>query len=154
MKKNSNIRTGEYGTMPNITGNWRWKCPVAAKRGPLGHTEGTQIGIYVHGYARIVLDEIVDVVKSSEQKQLQQQHQLLLSHSTSGIEAIAPVLVAVAFAAGDATAVMPKSKLAWNIFHLIFLPTNRFIPREFIVRIFLGGAAFWLILDCLTTFPN
>ena len=56
-----------------------------------------------------VVDEIVDAVKSPEQEQLQQQHQLLLLlllpppprlHAKSGIAAIAPVPVAVAFAVG------------------------------------------------------
>lgn len=141
MMKNFDDWKISYGIFLDGARNWRQICPLVVLKGALGHTEKIQTGISAHGYARIVLDEIVDVVKSSEQKQLQQQHQLLLSHSTSGIEAIAPVLVAVAFAAGDATAVMPKSKLAWNIFHLISLPTNRFIPREFIVRIFFGGCS-------------
>lgn len=86
-------------------------------KGPSGHTERIQTGISAHGYARIVLDvvavvdEIVDAVKSPEQEQLQQQHQLLLLlllllpppprlHAKSGIAAIAPVPVAVAFAVG------------------------------------------------------
>ena len=108
MKKNSNIRTGEYGSMPNITGNWRWKCLVAAKRGPLGHTERTQIGIYVHGYARIVLDveAAVDAIVAAARNLVQQ-----TQHIIDGIKVIALALVVAAFALRDVMDVVSKSEV-------------------------------------------
>lgn len=107
MKKNSNIWTAEYGTMPNITGNWRWTCLVAVKRGPLGHTERTPIGIYVHGYARIVLDVVaaVDAIVAAVRSLVQQ-----TQHTIDGIKVIALALVVAAFALRDVMDVVSKSE--------------------------------------------
>lgn len=108
---------------------------MAVKRGPLGHTERTQIGIYVHGYARIVLDveAAVDAIVAAARSLVQQ-----TQHMIDGIKVIALALVVAAFAHRDVMDVVLKSEATWKISHLISLQPERHILGEFIVRISLG----------------